>query len=89
MGEKARLDVGDNTVTLWNGEGKCEQLDMSPHMKTGITACIEELIRVMKDDGELISPGQEGRKVVQIIVGFLKSQERGNVRVDFPLPPGN
>lgn len=89
IGEKARLDVGNNTVTLWSGEGKCEQLDVPPYMKTGIIACVEELIRVMENGGELISPGQEGRKVVQIIVGFLRSQELGNVRVDFPLPTGS
>ena len=30
--------------------------------------------------------GQEARKVVEIIVGFLKSQEYGNARVNLPLP---
>jgi hypothetical protein len=58
-------------------------------MITGIPAYIEELIGVIENDGELLSPASEGKKVVEIIVGFLKSQERGNVRVDLPLPPGN
>ncbi len=88
IGEEGRVEVG-NTVTLWTEGGKCEQLDTLPYMKEGITACIEELIRVMENGGELLSPGSEGKKVIEIIVGFLKSQERGNGRVDLPLPPGN
>lgn len=88
IGEQARLEVGDG-VALWRGEDQCEWLDLPAHMRTGIPACIEEMIRVLENGGELLSPGEEGEKVVQIIVGFLKSQERGNVRVDLPLPPGN
>ncbi|MCZ6676223.1 MAG: Gfo/Idh/MocA family oxidoreductase [Candidatus Poribacteria bacterium] len=89
IGETARLDVESDAVTLWNALGQCQRLNSSPHMKEGITACIEELIRVMEAGGELLSPGPAGKRVVEIIVGFLKSQERGNVRVDLPLPPGN
>ena len=44
---------------------------------------------MIENGGELLSPATEAKKVVEIIVGFLKSQERGNVRVDLPLPPGN
>ena len=89
IGETGRLEIGRNTVALWHEEGQYEWLGPPSHMKTDIPACIEELIRVMEKGGELISPGQEGKKVVEIIVGFLKSQERGNVRVDLPLPKGN
>ena len=88
IGEEGRLDV-ENTVTLSTGVGRSELLDLPPHMITGIPAYIEELIGVIENSGELLSPASEGKKVVEIIVGFLKSQERGNVRVDLPLPPGN
>ena len=82
------MDV-ENTVTLSVGPGKSELLDLPPHMIIGIPAYIEELIGVIENGGELLSPASEAKKVVEIIVGFLKSQERGNVRVDLPLPPGN
>ena len=87
IGEEGRLDV-ENTVTLSTGAGRSELLDLPPHMIIGIPAYIEELIGVIEDGGELLSPASEGKKVVEIIIGFLKSQERGNVRVDLPLPPG-
>ena len=58
-------------------------------MRTGIAAYLEELIRVMEQGGETSSPPREARKTMEIIVGFLKSQERGSARVDFPLPPGS
>ena len=89
IGETGQIDVNRNSVTLHKGPGQSEQLALDLHMKTDISACIEELIRVMERGGELISPPSEGKRVVEIIVGFLKSQEKGNVRVDLPLPAGN
>lgn len=91
IGETGQIDVGGGvgSVTLHQGRGKWELLDPASYMKTDISACIEELIRVIEHGGEVTVPPREGKNVVEIIVGFLKSQERGNVRVALPLPPGN
>lgn len=52
---------------------------------TGIPAGIQELVRLVDQGGTPISSGRDGHKVVEIIIGFLESQRRGNVRVDLPL----
>jgi predicted dehydrogenase len=58
-------------------------------------ASIRDLIRVMEQGGETISPPREARHTLEIILGFLASQKKGNARIDFPLdetavePSGN
>lgn len=86
IGESGQIDIHDDSITLWTGPGKCERLATDSHSVEGIAAALDELTRVGEDGGELISSGHEATKVVEIIVGFLRSQERGNVRVDLPLP---
>lgn len=51
----------------------------------GIPAGIQELVRLVDQGGTPISSGRAGHKVVEIIMGFLESQRRGNVRIDLPL----
>ena len=60
---------------------------MPSHRRTDVVALIDELTRVIEQGGELVGSGQEARKVVEIIVGFLKSQERGNAPRQPPPPP--
>jgi len=48
-------------------------------------AYLSEAIDVLENGGELISPGREARKTVEIMLGILTSHHRGNTRVDFPL----
>lgn len=48
-------------------------------------AAIRELIHVMEHGGKTVSPPSEARKVLEVILGFLASQKRGNVRINFPL----
>ena len=52
----------------------------------GIPAGVQELVRLVDEGGEPVSPGRDGHKVVEIIIGFLESQRRGNTRVDLPIP---
>ena len=90
-GGRIDLDVDANldSVTLWMGRGKSERLQTTFHMVSDIAAALDELIRVGEEGGELIGSGREAKKVVEIIIGFLQSQERGNARVDLPLPEGS
>jgi len=48
-------------------------------------AAVRELIHVMENGGETIASPRTARSVLEIILGFLASQKKGNVRIDFPL----
>jgi len=86
IGENGQIDIHTDSVILWTGPGKCETLAPDSHSVEDIAAALDELIRIGEDGGELISSGHEAAKGVEIILGFLRSQELGNVRVDLPLP---
>ena len=88
MGESGELDIYHGVV-LRKDMNSAENLILPTHRIYGIAACIDELIGVMENGGELISPPREAKKTVEIIIGFLQSHARGNVRVDLPLPPGH
>lgn len=48
-------------------------------------AAIREIIQVVENGGQTLSAPREARKTLEVILGFMASQKRGNVRVDFPL----
>jgi predicted dehydrogenase len=89
IGEQGEIDVAMDHAVLRRGTHATELLSPPVHLRTGIAAYLEELIRVMEHGGETTSSPREARKSVEIIVGFLKSQERGSARTDLPLPPGS
>ena len=45
-------------------------------------AAYEELIGLIENGGEGVSTGRDARKTVQILTGFLKSQQAGGALVD-------
>ena len=47
-------------------------------------AAYEELIGLIENGGEGVSTGRDARKTVQIMTGFLKSQQAGGALVDVP-----
>ncbi len=49
-----------------------------------LPAAYAELIGVMENGGEGVSPATEARKTLQILLGFLKSQQEGGRLVDVP-----
>jgi predicted dehydrogenase len=89
IGEQGEIDVAMDHAVLRRGTHSAELLSLPVHMKSGIAAYLEDLIRAMEHGGKTTSAPREARKTVEIIVGFLKSQEEGSARVDFPLPPGS
>jgi predicted dehydrogenase len=89
IGEQGEIDVAMDHAVLRRGTHAAELLSPPVHMRTGIAAYLEELIRVMEHGGETTSSPREARKTVEIIVGFLTSQEQGSARVNLPLPPGS
>ncbi|MBI1929936.1 hypothetical protein HYR99_37505, partial [Candidatus Poribacteria bacterium] len=49
-------------------------------------AGVQELVRLIDEGGEPVSPGREAHKVVEIMLGFLESQRRDNAKVTLPVP---
>jgi len=47
-------------------------------------AGFEELVDILENGGTSISSAREGRKTVQIMEGFLKSQQEGGRLIDIP-----
>ena len=52
----------------------------------GIPAGVQELVRLVDEGGTPVSSAKDGHKVVEIIIGFLESQRRGNAKVTIPIP---
>ena len=50
----------------------------------GLPATYSELIDVIENGGAGVSTATEARKTLQIMLGFLKSQQEGNRLVDVP-----
>ena len=85
--ETGMLDVHGSRV-IRRDRNNSEFLPFESHLYTRIPACVAELIDAIENGSDLLSPGREAKKTVEILVGFLQSHARGNVRVDLPLPPG-
>ena len=87
FGETGLIEVHNSRV-IRRGRETTEFFPLPSHQLTGIPACVAELIDVIENGGDLLSPAREAKKTVEVLVGFLQSHARGNVRVDLPLPPG-
>ncbi|HRJ42459.1 MAG: Gfo/Idh/MocA family oxidoreductase [Caldilineaceae bacterium] len=89
--DKARIEVSDRGVTVIQGSGHTEwvksDLPVDDYMYTYQLAALAELIQVLEQGGDLISPAREARKTLEILLAMLKSHELGNVRVNLPLQP--
>ena len=87
--EKGRLEVSDRGVSLIQGTSHTEWASTAvvpgDYMVTFQLGAVAELIHVLEHGGALVSPGCEGRKTLEIMLGILKSHQLGNVRVNLPL----
>ncbi|MBT5533843.1 Gfo/Idh/MocA family oxidoreductase [Candidatus Poribacteria bacterium] len=81
VGESGRLMIDDRAATLVR-DGVEENIEAPEWPITGIPAAAQEIVRLIAEGGEESSPGVEAHKAVQITMGFLESQQRGNARVD-------
>ncbi len=49
------------------------------------SSAIREIIGAIENGGQTISPPREARKALEILLGFMASQKKGNIRIDLPL----
>ena len=66
------------------GETISRRLFPKKHQLYALVAAFEELIGVIENGGTSVSPAREGRKTVQIMEGFLNSQQAGCRLIDVP-----
>ena len=75
----------EGEATLYK-DGSAEPIRPPEWEVSGIPAGAREMVKLLTEGGESVSPGREALKVVEIMVGFLESQRRGNAKVHLPLP---
>ena len=87
VGTNGYILISDRGATLHQND-TVETIEAPSWDMTGIPAGVRELVGLVADGGEPVSPGSEGYKVVQIIIGFLTSQQNDNGKVRLPLSDG-
>jgi predicted dehydrogenase len=84
--DNGRIEISDRGVILIRGDSYLEwarsELVPPAYMYTHHIGAIAELINVMENGGQLVSPGEEALKTVKIMLGMLHSHHHGNVRVN-------
>jgi predicted dehydrogenase len=84
FGTEGRIIVNDKHAELETAAGK-KKIDCPHHMLVDSPSAIRELIDVIENGGETCSPPRQARRVLEVLLGFMASQKKGNVRIDFPL----
>jgi len=84
--DKGRIEVSDRELVVVRGESYTSwsrtTVPVGDYLQTHQLGAVAELIHVLEDGGELISPASSARQAVTIMLGMLKSHADGNVRVN-------
>lgn len=89
VGETGRLRVGTHVAEVWrpleNGQPAASQIH-APHTTRGdMVAAIEEIIKLIEHGGNGSSTGEDGRRVLSILLGILQSNAAGGTPIQFPI----
>lgn len=82
LGAQGRLVARDTGATLHRTATTSELLPQEEYVRHKWAGAVEELLRLLREGGAPVSSGREARKAVAVMLGFLESHRRGNVRVD-------
>ncbi len=85
VGTNGYILISDKGATIHQGDD-VEKIEAPTWDVVGIPAGVQETVKLVAEGGEPVSPGSEGHKVVEIIIGFLTSQQNDNGKVRLPLP---
>ncbi|MEE2754794.1 MAG: Gfo/Idh/MocA family oxidoreductase, partial [Candidatus Latescibacterota bacterium] len=87
--DDGRIEVSDREAVLTRAksyrEWSRQTLVPTNYMHQSQGGFVPEIVDVLKNGGDLISPAREAKKTLEIMLGILKSHHAGNSRVDFPL----
>ena len=88
--DEGRIEISDRESVLVRGsnprEWSRQTIVPTHYMFESKAGFIPEIVNVLDNGGDLVSPAREGRKTLEIMLGILKSHHAGNTRVNFPLP---
>ncbi|MDA0747187.1 MAG: Gfo/Idh/MocA family oxidoreductase [bacterium] len=87
--EGGQVQISDREAKLVLGKSHVRwdvsTIPVERYMMERQLGAVGELIHVLENGGDLVSPGREARKTLELMLGMLKSHHGGNCRVDFPL----
>jgi len=89
VGETGRLRIGTHVAEVWqtleNGQPAVSQIHV-PHTTRGdMVAAIAEIIGLIEHGGTGSSTGEDGRRVLSILLGILQSNAAGGAPIKFPI----
>ncbi|MAE20106.1 hypothetical protein CMK12_14455 [Candidatus Poribacteria bacterium] len=84
FGTTGCITVNDQHAFIETEHGT-KKIDCPHNTRVDSPAAIRELIGVMEKGGETCSPPAQGRRVLEVLLAFMASQKRGNIRIDLPL----
>lgn len=85
VGSSACIRISDSKAQI-HTEDRVEDLQPEVWPHSGISEGVRELVRVLRNGGDLASPGRTAIQTVEIMIGFLESQRQNNARVAIPVP---
>jgi predicted dehydrogenase len=98
IGESGRLRIGTHAGELWRlddapaawsatavGRPVASPLPRPRTTRAYLVAAVEELIGLIEHGGTPTSRGEDGRRVLSILLAILQSSAAGSRRVDFPI----
>ena len=92
VGEAGRIISTNNhsQFRLWSEHPETGEQIQRPfhgpwHPRSSMVDAIEQILRCLESDEELLCPGEFGREALEIAIGMRESHRRGNTRVDLPL----
>jgi len=84
--DKGRIEVSDRELVVIRGESHTAwsrtNMPADNYLQTYQLAAVAELIHLLEEGGELISPAPAARQGVAIMLGMLQSHAEGNIRVN-------
>ena len=85
-GTKGHIFLSERTFDAEiHTEDGMRRITSDPLVYSDSASAVRELIHVIENGGQTTSPPREARKTLEVLLGFMASQKKGNVRIDFPL----
>jgi predicted dehydrogenase len=84
FGTEGCITVNDQHAEIETNAG-VRKIDCPHRTLVDSPAAIRELIGVMENGGKTCSPPHQARKVLEVLLAFMASQKKGNIKIELPL----